>query len=467
LFTKKGYELFKEERKRVLSRIEKDESWVLGINENARAIGSDKAELSRAVTVLYASEYISHWQNYIDNVGVAKPKSLTEASQIVTRLSLDDSPLLRFLKGVVRETELVKEPESKESGSLVSSLENRVRQAVDSRAGVSGAADAASSLLPREDEAAMAVNRHFAPLRKFVNGNGGEGSSAPILQQMKTLNGVKDLLDRAVYAKETRQPMPDTGSLTSLSNIPPGVMPEPFRGVLRDVSDGSKTEIDTAKRSHDTNNLKDEVTEFCKKTIAGRYPFSSGAAASVQKNDFADMFAPGGRMDRFRQQQGPGARLPVEFEYARTIMDTFFRSGNQPEISFSIKPLLMDGSITNLNLNIGGQQIRYAHGPSVPVTVAWPGSGGGEVRMALLPPVDNGVNNVTETGLWALHRLFDKYGQIRPGTSPDVFEVVLNVGGRRSTFEIRPSSTNNPFNLPELRKFRCPQVMPSQGTPRG
>ena len=253
--------------------------------------------------------------------------------------------------------------------------------------------------------------------------------------------------------------MPPTTVLIPLERIPPGEKPEPFGSVLVSVAKEAGNIIKKAKGDKDDIELRNEVTEFCKKTITGRYPFNPGAASSVGPNDFADMFAPNGRMDRFRQQQG-SANLPASFDHARTIKDAFFRSGNQPEISFTIRPLDMDGAITNLNLNIGGQQVRYAHGPSVPTSITWPGSGSGDVRLALLPTVEGGVNNINETGLWALHRLFDKHGRMNRGSSPDVFVVTLTVGGRWANFEIRPASTINPFNLPELRKFTCPQVMP-------
>ncbi|MCL2590501.1 MAG: type VI secretion system membrane subunit TssM [Betaproteobacteria bacterium] len=459
LYTKKGYELFKEERKRVLSIIGKDESWVLGGDENTRNKVTDPIELANRVTVLYINEYILNWQGYTDNVGVVGSRTLDEAAQIVTRLSMQDSPLLRFLKGVVRETELVKEPDKK-GNTLADTIGDRIRRGIDGTVGTPGAADAASRLLPRDDEYAMEVNKHFANLRKFVNGSGGDGSDAQIYQEMKLLNGVKELLEQAIYNKGRNQPMPSTAPLVSSLNIQPGAKPEPYRSVLMSVAKEVKARIDSAESDRMTHELKDEVTEFCKKTITGRYPFNPSATSSVAPNDFADMFAPGGRMDRFRQQQGSGANLPASFDYARTIRDTFFRNGNQPEISFTVSPLSMDSSITNLTLNIGGQQVRYAHGPIVPTTITWPGSGSGEVRLALLPTIENGVNNVNETGLWALHRLFDKHGQISRGSSPDVFVAVIAVGGRRATFEIRPASSNNPFNLSELRKFTCPQVIP-------
>jgi type VI secretion system protein ImpL len=305
----------------------------------------------------------------------------------------------------------------------------------------------------------MEVNRRFAELRRFVNGPSGDGSNAPILQEMKEFNKIKDLLERAASAKENRQPMPDTSVLMSLVNLPSGRLPEPFGGVVKSIASVSREAIATAKVAQGTTNLIDEVTVFCNKAIAGHYPFDPGATKSVTEGAFSDMFGPGGRMERFRQQQGSGAALPPGFDHARTIKDAFFRRGDRPEISFTIKPMVMDGSITNLLLNIGEQQIRYAHGASTATSVTWPASDT-KVRLFLSPPIASGVNEINENGLWALHRLFDRHGQMRKGNSPDVFEVEINVGGRRATFEVQPTGAFNPFNLPELRKFRCPQIMP-------
>lgn len=462
LYTKNGYELYKKERDHALALIEDDEPWVLGIGESARRAGASMASdrLRHSVDVLYAREYISNWDSYLGNVDIYKPKNLLEAAQIAGQLSTPDSPLLRFLRRAAQETALLEDLDKKDD-ALDSSLRERARQRIDRIAGVQGVADAASGrLLPQMDAPAMEVNRHFADLRKFVNGTGKDAGDAPILQEMKEFSKIKEVLDLAIHAQENRQPMPGMASLTALSTSPPGRLPKgPFKNALQSIAAASKEAITMAKNKHVTGALNDEVTEFCKKAISGRYPFSPSAEASVTEGAFTDMFGPDGRMDRFRQQQGSGTALPAAFSYASTIKDTFFRRGGRPEMSFTIRPVQMDASITNLSLNIGGQQIRYAHGPSVSASVTWPAADS-QVRLALLPTVDSGRNDIAASGLWALHRLFDRHGQMRRGSSPDVFEVVLNVGGRRAIFEIQPTGTFNPFDLSELRKFKCPQVMP-------
>jgi type VI secretion system protein ImpL len=305
----------------------------------------------------------------------------------------------------------------------------------------------------------MAVNKRFAALRSFVNGAGGDGVSAPMIQAMKRLEDLRMLVADALYRAENNMPMPETVLVTQLSTSV-GNMPEPFKNIVKTVAASSGKSIKTAGVRATINTLQTEVTTFCQKAIESRYPFNRGAAVGVTADDFAEVFGPNGRMERFRQQQGPGTKLPRAFDQARVIKDTFFRGGgSSPQIAFTIKPLKMDQEITILNLNIGGQTIRYDHGPQVSMSVAWPKDGGAQVRLTLTPLIQNGVNDVTQTGLWALHRLFEQHGEIRPGATPDVFNVIFSVGGRMATFEIRPTSVHNPFRLPELSSFRCPRNM--------
>jgi len=164
-------------------------------------------------------------------------------------------------------------------------------------------------------------------------------------------------------------------------------------------------------------------------------------------------------IERFRQEQGEGAKFSTDFERARVIRDVFFRNGSMPQVTFTIKPLIMDPTITVLKFNIGTQTITYNHGPRVPTSVTWPASDTQNVTVTLVPAVENGINGVTESGLWALHRLFDKYAQIEPGATSDVFNIVLNVGSRKATFEVKSSGVYNPFRLPELENFSCPREM--------
>ncbi|MDR0702305.1 MAG: type VI secretion system membrane subunit TssM [Azoarcus sp.] len=461
LYTYRGYhELFAPKIGNALNLVGKDEAWVLGTAGNGRNTLQEIAsgKLARDVKRQYVADYISHWQRYLDDFGVREPVGLRDAAQILDTLAGVDSPLMRFMQGAARETTLYKEASRQDADK---SLLDRARRTANATA------DDFRRILPAgvndpmapADIPEMAVNKHFAALRNFVGGPAGDGVNAPINQAMKRLEDLKMLVADALYRAENKMAMPETALVTQLSTST-GNMPKPIKDIVKTVAASSGRSIKAAKIAVDTNTLQSEVTAFCQKAIESRYPFKRGAAVGVTADDFAEIFGPNGRMERFRQQQGPGTNLPRAFDQARVIKDTFFRGGSSsPRIAFTLKPLKMDQEITILNLNIGGQTIRYDHGPQVSASIAWPRDGGAQIRLSLTPLIQNGVNDVTETGLWALHRLFERYGEIRPGATPDVFNVVLSVGGRMATFEIRPTSVHNPFRLPELNSFRCPQNM--------
>ncbi|MDR1227703.1 MAG: type VI secretion system membrane subunit TssM [Azoarcus sp.] len=460
LYTYRGYhELFAPKVDNALNLVGKDESWVLGTVGSGRNTLQEIASgrLARDVKRQYVTDYIAYWQRYIDDFSIREPAGLRDAAQIVDKLAGVDSPLMRFMQGVARETTLYKEAPRQDADQ---SLLGRARRTANATA------DDLRRILPAgvndplapADIPEIAVNNRFAALRNFVDGNGGDGANAPMIQAMKRLEDLKMLLADALYRAENNMPMPEAVLVTQLSTSA-GNMPPPLGNIVKTVAASSARSIKAASVRNTTNTLKTEVGAFCRKAIETRYPFKRDAAVGVTADDFAEVFGPGGSMERFRQQQGPGTKLPRAFDQARVIKDTFFRNGNSPQIAFTIKPLKMDREITILNLNIGGQTVRYDHGPQVATSITWPRDSGGQVRLTLSPLVQNGVNDVSESGLWALHRLFERRGEIRSGAAPDVFNVTLSVGGRMATFEIRPTSVHNPFKLPELSSFRCPQNM--------
>src|SRR5690606_19903969 len=142
--------------------------------------------------------------------------------------------------------------------------------------------------------------------------------------------------------------------------------------------------------------IKSQIGEFCQQAIAGRYPLVRGSSRDVTPEDFARMFAPGGLMDSFFQQQlaryvdpstrpwrfrqvdgatmGTDTGTLAQFQRAAVIRDTFFRAGgNVPALRLEFRPFEMDPSITQFTLDVDGQLVRYAHGPQIATTVQWPG----------------------------------------------------------------------------------------------
>ena len=61
------------------------------------------------------------------------------------------------------------------------------------------------------------------------------------------------------------------------------------------------------------------------------------------------------------------------------------------------------------------------------------------------------------SGPWALFRLFDN-ADLQP-LSRDSTTATFSLGSHTAAFAVRSSSALSPLRLPELRAFRCPEVL--------
>ena len=136
------------------------------------------------------------------------------------------------------------------------------------------------------------------------------------------------------------------------------------------------------------------------------------------------------------------------------IRETFFAGGSAvPSTRLEFKAVEMDTELREFTLDVDGQLVRYAHGPQIPALVQWPGPRGtGVVRVMVQPAGGTGMVN---DGPWALFRLFERV-KLQPGPSPEKFRATFEIDGRKAVFDVTASSVRNPFRLPELRSFACP-----------
>jgi type VI secretion system protein ImpL len=141
-----------------------------------------------------------------------------------------------------------------------------------------------------------------------------------------------------------------------------------------------------------------------------------------------------------------------QFQRAAAIKETFFGVGGQAAtLRLEFKPVEMDTQLSQFVLDVDGQIVRYAHGPQIPTVVTWPGPrGSGQVRVMGTPS-----GGMVNDGPWAMLRLFDRV-TITPGNVPEKFRAVFDLDGRKAVFEVTTGSVRNPFRMPDLRQFGCP-----------
>ncbi len=464
LFTRDGY------RKIVLPAVQKttpvlaaEESWVLGLKSDPARLRD--ATLGSAITDkvrrLYFEDYIKTWDKYLADVRLVRLNDPARAMAVSRLLSAVDSPLASYLRGVAEQTHLVQAP---------GAIDKALGQAKASAAQLAGAAPAAAggSGGPLE----RMVDDHFASIQRLVTGD-----PPPINDTLKLFGQLYAQLAAVDAAKKSQSPPPPAGAAEQVK-VAAAQQPEAVRAMLEQLADATLGQSRGAELQGLSAELK-PITDICNRSITGRYPFASGAKADVLPEDFGQMFGAGGLLDDFFQRRlaalvdvsaptwtykplTDGSR-PVapaalaEFQRAQRIRDVFFRNGGKvPSMRLEMKLAELDASLKELDIDIDGQvQKLIPGGPSI--TVDWPSQ-----RVASVIHLSTGLGSagpqVSTEGPWALFRLFDRF-QLQPSAVPEKFSLILNLDGKRARLDVLAASVFNPFQMIEIKQFRCPAAL--------
>ncbi len=488
LYTYKGFhQVFVAESQRMAERLA-EESWILGeagqvaddslLSELRDEPGAREA-LYDDVLALYLDDFAKQYKDLLADVALIPPDNLSEAVEMLSLLSDKRfSPLLKLLQSVERETSLDREEKPQaEDGDDDSGGLDAARRELEQTIG------------PVRQPRLPQLTGRSARVASFVRRNFGElqDQMRPDDSGQFAFQGVMDMLDELYRFLDTVKNDPNSaaalmeksGQLRSLVDEmrrEASRQPEMVGEVLGQVT-SSVTGLTSGGVRNRLNELwRSEGLGFCQQAIAGRYPLVRDSRREVRLPDFGEFFGPGGIMDRYfsthlvdyvdtsrRQWRWrPGAEMASgssaalkQFERARVIRDTFFRGGvAEPRVQFELKPLTMDTSIDQFNLDLEGQQVTYSHGPAIPKRLTWPGPGPHQVRIQLSPAV--GSSGTTEDGAWGWFRLLDR-SSLSAGPVDEVYVVTFAVGGRSAQYELTASSAFNPFKLRELESFRCPE----------
>jgi type VI secretion system protein ImpL len=214
--------------------------------------------------------------------------------------------------------------------------------------------------------------------------------------------------------------------------------------------------------------------------LRDRYPFNKDNLSGVTIDDFGRVFAPGGLLDKFFQEnlkslvdttkspwqwrslgerpRGASDEVLLQFQRAALIREVFFQHGGQrPQVNFTLKPVYLDALTTRFMLDIDGQKTEYRHGPTRSVNAQWPGPSGSSQARIVFETKDGAQAVLSDDGPWAWFRLLDQ-SKIET-TTPDRFLVTFKAGEREMRYEIRANSVINPFIMKELQAFQCPEVL--------
>lgn len=475
LFTYQGYwDLFDKSVNSVVTEVSDDEGWVLGLPEQSikTQLGDAmQGKLVREVRLLYLREYQQTWAQFIQDVQMIPANSLQASIQRMSILSAPDSPLPLFLRAVVRETTLLREPE-KGQQTVVDKMTQKLKDTRNDFERVVGQVPGAHTARENRDE--RIVDDHFEPLRRLVGAPGQPPGNMPIDALIKTMDEFYGTLMAADAAHRSGGTPPPNDMALRLKTEA-SRLPAPLGQMLTGIANTTTREITAMNHTKLDSELRANVGEFCRKAVAGRYPLNRGSTDDVTPQDFARLFGSGGLMDDFFNRNlaqnvdtttwtykksidgtstGGGANLG-SFQKASVIRNVFFSGDSMPKLRIEMKVVEMDPSISNMALDVDGTVIRYAHGPQMSQPITWPGSRGRQQVSLQITDKNGGQSAMTADGPWALHRFFDKL-TLAAGSRPESFTATAMVNDKKVVFEVTTGSVQNPFRLNQLQTFTCP-----------
>jgi type VI secretion system protein ImpL len=461
LFTREGYlKLFRAKAEKLATELSKEESWVLG-DSGARAQKVDPAKVFADVRERYAQDYEKQWSALLSDIRLARSSGLAQTIEQAKILSAPDSPLKRLVAAAAKELSLAStEDAAKQQAG------KEAENALKSNRYGSLFSQGAKLAAPRPEDA---VDVRFAPLRTLV-AQQGQAGAAPIDGVMQSMSEYYTQLRAAEESLARGQVSTALSASGSKMRADADRYPEPVRTVLRDLAQTSSGQAAGAAQE----NIKRAVSgsaSFCAKAIDGKYPFAK-SAGDVLLDDFNKVFSPGGQLDSFfagnlaqfvdtptgrdwRVRPGMEASAPSpqtirQYQRAAVIRDSFFRPGApQAQVTVDVRLVAVSGA-SEVTLEHDGKASKMS--PGAVVRVQWPAATPGAGTKLTIP----GAPAMASDGPWALFRLFDK-GTPQPGAQAGLVRLAFAADAKRgATFELQPTSVNNPFQSRELYQFQCP-----------
>ena len=467
LYTRAGFErIVKSAVPSSTLKLANEESWVLGVKSDpARlkdvALGGGVVDKVRR---LYFEDYIKTWDAFLADVQLVKLSGLERSIAVARTLSAVDSPLAAYLRAVTAETRLVPDP------AAATVLDKAAAKAKLDAARLAGA----TQLMPTGGSGPLErmVDDHFAGIHRLVS-----GQPPPIDETLKMFGELYTQLSAVDAAQKSKSPAPPGGGAERIKAAA-GQQPAPIRAMIEQLADAGASQGRSAEIQGLATELK-PIADFCNRAITGRYPFASGSRSDVLPEDLGQLFGAGGLMDDFFQKRlaslvdtsgatwaykplSDGSK-PVqaaalaEFQRAERIKEVFFRSGGKaPAMKIEMRLAEIDPALKELVLDIDGQLSKLLPGGQS-VAISWPSQ-----RVAVQIKLSTGLGDSGPKALfegpWALFRLFDRY-EVQPSQVPEKFGLVMNLDGKRARIDVIAASVFNPFQMKEIKQFRCPAAL--------
>ncbi len=478
VYTSTGFSTFYRPRVDLMSEQVISDNWVLGLSNNVIPTPAEQEAFKDKVRKKYTDDYISYWRNALSELKVKKYDTIGDITNAIDLISGPSSPMTTVLKEVFNNTHFTRDDEKQalltkaNAGALTEALEK--------------VADTAEQVVQPDYVLMQRVEKAFHNLNQLQVSE-TTTSSTPWEETVTALsqvrNYMKDIADSpdpqmtALSVARQRISSTEADPLIRLKQIADR-SPEPVRSWLLDVVNQSWSVIIKESSRGIQSQWYSQVYSKFKELGLGKYPFDLKAEKEISLEDFEQLFASGGILDKFvkenfapfydtnlwqpKRLDGETMALSqqalVQLRNYNVIRDVLIsKSTNKMYIPFSAEVLDMDSSAMRANIQIADGSFNYFHGPSRVQELQWPPKDGNyKISLTIQDVTDDGTQHVlNKNGQWALYRLFG--ASTLTNTHNGSFTSDIEISGRSLRLRITPHSPTNPFTLEELHNFTLPE----------
>ncbi|CAN5127725.1 type VI secretion system membrane subunit TssM [soil metagenome] len=458
-----------------------NETWVTdekptagGMLPTANQVGQTKDE----ILVAYLKDFTTRWDDFINDITISGEHSTGERIQIAVR---PPSPVKQLINAMASETNLTP-PSLNAKGPGAGSAALRVGALFSSRIyrGVSQANAVGYAINNGQPSGPPGpLDEVIAHLHWLVEMNPAQGPS-PLDPALVALAGVGDsaiaaqaaagLGDPLLQRTKTSSAMEATARLDQTAATLPPMVQQLFTGFVKASSDQLNKSVKNSIQSQ----YGDELLPQCQQILAQGYPFSSSDHQSTI-DDISRLFRPSGLIDQFAQNNlagmidttgstwnitqagrvlGLSPASVRELERASRIRRRMFLPGDvRPNVKFLLEPGQITGPSGSVALSVDGVPVAFDRNNRRPAELKWPGPSAG-VTLTFQAPGGGAPKVRSWTGDFALFRMVES-GKILASSAKS---LTVQIGDEtdQATLTMRFLNTDNPFNMSDLRSFKCP-----------
>lgn len=387
------------------------EQWVMG---DQASINIDPAKLSQDLRTLYNADFTDHWRTYIKQASVVRYAGLADASQKLTQLSGNQSPLLELIALASQNTD-VDDPNVKAAFQPVQTV---VPPGNPDR-----------YILPPNQNYINALVTLQASL-EAIAGQGGAPSDT----------AAAPTLTNASQAKVTTRQM--AGAFRPDSE---GHVDTMTQKLLEDPI----TYVEGMLRALGPAELNAKGKALCGqfKAVLEKYPFNQNAKTEATLADVNGLLRkPDGALWTFYDQNlqkllvkqgsqfaigptgGVNPAFLTFFNAATGFSDAIYAGGQDPHFTYTLKPEQSEG-IKTVTARLDGQTLSYSAGSAgAPKQFTWQGGGAHEANGSANFGGGPDITWSDYQGMWAIFHFFADAEKWTPSGTGQSLEWVIRVG---------------------------------------